>query len=84
MKIATVLIAACLIAPSAGAAFAFSDNHAAEGVVAPYSPRFLPNGETAPAPALRSNGGVGAQEIPFDNAQTRSGGPSGGSLYQGG
>lgn len=82
MKIATILIAASLIAPTAGAAFAYSDNHPADGVVAPYAPRFLPNGETAPAPARRANGGVGGQEIPFDNAQTRSGGPSGGNITQ--
>lgn len=54
------------------------DNHAAPGTIAPDSVRVLPNGEVAPAPARRSNGGVGATEVGNDNAQTRSGGPSGG------
>lgn len=66
----------------ASAASAQSDNHAASGVRYPNAYRILPNGEVEPPPALRSNGGVGESEVPFDNAQTRSGGPVGGNAYQ--
>jgi hypothetical protein len=64
--------------------FAQSDNHPAEGAIDPYQSHDLPNGERSPAPALRANGGVGALEVPFDNAQTRSGGPVGGNITQNG
>ena len=55
---------------------------AAPGVFAPDAPRLLPDGEVEPAPATRANGGGGAQEVPFDSAQTRSGGPVGGNKTQ--
>ena len=52
------------------------------GVVAPTQPRVTSDGELEPAPSARSDGGVGAQEVPFDRAQTRSGGPVGGNETQ--
>ncbi len=55
---------------------------AAPGVFAPDAPRLLPHGEVEPAPATRATGGVGAQEVPFDRAQTRSGGPVDGNKTQ--
>lgn len=80
LKTATFLMMTSALSLSAiGSAFAQSGSHAAPGVPAPYAYRYLPNGEVEPPPALRSNGGVGSQYDPYDNAQTRSGGPSGGS-----
>jgi hypothetical protein len=61
-----------------GSAAAQSDNHAAPGVRDPNAFRYLPNGEVEPPPSMRSNGGVGSQFNPYNDAQTRSGGPSGG------
>ena len=55
---------------------------AAPGVEAPNEPRVTSDGQLAPPPAARSNGGVGSQEVPFDQPQTRSGGPVGGNRTQ--
>jgi hypothetical protein len=82
MKAPSVLIAMALIAAAATPSLAQSANHAAAGVPYPNTPRYLPNGEVEPPPAARANGGVGEDEVPFDNAQTRSGGPVGGNAYQ--
>ncbi len=77
-----VTIMAAAILTLFGASFAQAEGRAAPGVVAPDSPRLLRDGEVEPAPAMRANGGVGEQEVPFDGAQTRSGGPVGGNKTQ--
>ncbi len=82
MKKLPLCIAAFLALCGAGTVQAQSDNHAAPGVFAPNAPRLLSDGEVEPAPADRANGGVGEQEVPFDRAQTRSGGPVGGNATQ--
>jgi hypothetical protein len=84
MKITSSILAITLVLGSAGLAFARSDNHPADGAIDAYHAHNLPNGERSPAPADRANGGVGALEVPFDNAQTRTGGPVGGNVTQNG
>ncbi len=82
IKITSTLLAAALVAGSAGFAFAQSDNHPAAGAPDPFEAHDRADGSRSPAPALRANGGVGAQEIPFDSAQSRSGGPTNGNITQ--
>jgi hypothetical protein len=84
LKTATILVISAVSLASIGGALAQSDNHAAPGVRAPNAPRYLPNGEVEPPPSMRSNGGVGSQFNPYNDAQTRSGGPSGGGNQGGG
>ena len=83
IKFASAFMVASLVVGGAGGAFAQqSDNHPAAGSFDPYEPHDRPDGSRSPAPALRANGGVGPQEIPFDSAQTRSGGPVNGNVTQ--
>ncbi len=84
LKFASFLIAAGLVVGGAGLALAQSDNHPASSAIDPYQSHDLPNGERSPPPALRANGGVAPTQIPFDNAQSRTGGPSGGNVTQDG
>ena len=78
----SVLIAAMLVVGGGSIVRAQYNSRVAPGVVAPDLPRILRDGEIEPAPAARVDGGVGAQEVPFDGAQTLSGGPVGGNKTQ--
>ncbi len=82
IKFASVFMAASLVVGSAGVALAQSYTTPAAGASDPYEPHDRPDGTRSPAPAARANGGVGAQEVPFDSAQTRSGGPVDGNITQ--
>ncbi len=78
----SILIAATLMACGGSVVQAQYNSRVAPGVVAPDSPRILRDGEIEPAPAARTDGGVGEQEVPFDRAQTLTGGPVGGNKTQ--